>query len=264
MRQPIGGAPILSAQDQLLDVLVAKYGTNFGIRHGLGKNGNASPGGGQTNASFKFLRGPGEDRICVFTELNANINADTVLDQGMASIAAYLNSRPGPIPVPVPAGNSGLVQAVYWDQGGQLGSAAKVAPVLNKPVTIAGTQANRTDLFGDDALAGSRTPNDISLVELRGMLAVPATGMYRFRLSSDDGSVLWIDGELIIDNEGGDTAGAHPLQSRESPDLSLAEGRHTIRVQWYNSGAGGSLYLEWKTPATAGYSAIPSANFSPL
>ena len=114
----------------------------------------------------------------------------------------------------------------------------------------------RTDLIG--GLAGDRHRNDIGVVELRGMLAIPEAGLYRFRLSSDDGSALWFDEELIADNEG-----QHPVQSVESQEVWLSVGRQPIRVQWYNLRGDGVLCLEWKRPSGAGYEAIPAASFSP-
>jgi outer membrane protein OmpA-like peptidoglycan-associated protein len=56
---------------------------------------------------------------------------------------------------------------------------------------------------------------------------VPAAGTYRFRLTSDDGSRLLIDGRQVIDNDG-----VHgEVQVEES--VELAEGVHSIEVQYF-------------------------------
>ena len=61
----------------------------------------------------------------------------------------------------------------------------------------------------------------------RGAFAVPAAGTYRFRLTSDDGSRLLIDGRQVIDNDG-----VHgEVQVEES--VQLAEGVHSIEVQYF-------------------------------
>ena len=49
-------------------------------------------------------------------------------------------------------------------------------------------------------------------------------GLYRFRLVSDDGAMLYIDGQLIIDNDG-----VHSTEVRIG-SIRLAGGMHTLRV----------------------------------
>jgi len=68
---------------------------------------------------------------------------------------------------------------------------------------------------------------------------VERTGTYSFSLDSDDVSLLYIDGDLVINN-GGDP-GAHTV----SGSVSLAAGRHCFEVQFYNSGgvSGVNLHL---------------------
>lgn len=55
------------------------------------------------------------------------------------------------------------------------------------------------------------------------------TGLYKWRIESDDGSRLWIDGREIINNDG-----IHALDSMEG-ELKLNKGRHSIKV-WYFQG----------------------------
>ena len=52
-------------------------------------------------------------------------------------------------------------------------------------------------------------------------------GNYSFRLHSDDGSRLWIDGKLLIDNDG-----IHPPQSK-SASTFLTPGEHTLWVEYF-------------------------------
>jgi hypothetical protein len=99
------------------------------------------------------------------------------------------------------------------------------------------------------------------MVELRGMLHVAQAGVYRFMLGSDDGSLLWLDDELITSL---DHDSDHPLEAAASTDLQLGTGLHPIRVSWYNAGAGGALFLRWQTPGRPGFEHVPVAAFSPL
>ena len=64
-------------------------------------------------------------------------------------------------------------------------------------------------------------------IDYHGIFQIDETGYFRFRLTSDDGSKLFIDGALVIDNDG-----AHPAQSRKSR-LYLEKGLDSIRVQYF-------------------------------
>jgi hypothetical protein len=56
---------------------------------------------------------------------------------------------------------------------------------------------------------------------------VSEPGTYRFRLESDDGSILYIDGRRVIRNDG-----EHPVE-REDGKVRLKQGAHDIRVSYF-------------------------------
>ena len=64
-------------------------------------------------------------------------------------------------------------------------------------------------------------------VQYRGVLSIREAGPYRFRLLSDDGSKLYIDDVLVIDNDG-----VHDVKS-ETGEVFLSAGTHTIRVDYF-------------------------------
>jgi hypothetical protein len=64
-------------------------------------------------------------------------------------------------------------------------------------------------------------------IRYRGKFTVATSGTYRFRLLSDDGSMLYIDGRLVINNDG-----QHPPFSREG-SLALEAGEHALFVNYY-------------------------------
>jgi hypothetical protein len=64
-------------------------------------------------------------------------------------------------------------------------------------------------------------------IDFRGKFTVSTEGTYQFRLHSDDGSILWIDNKVVIDNDG-----QHPPSSKIS-STSLTAGKHSIRVMYY-------------------------------
>lgn len=65
-------------------------------------------------------------------------------------------------------------------------------------------------------------------------------GDYTFFLTSDDGAKLWIDGKLVVDNDG-----THPPQEK-SGKTKLTAGPHEIVVGYFNGGGGGELYVDFE------------------
>ncbi len=70
-----------------------------------------------------------------------------------------------------------------------------------------------------------------------GWIEVPADEYYVFALASDDGSVLWIDGQLVVDNDG-----LHGTVEKRG-GIALARGRHSLRLDWINKSGGAELDL---------------------
>lgn len=64
-------------------------------------------------------------------------------------------------------------------------------------------------------------------IDYAGKFWVETPALYRFRLTSDDGAMLYIDDQLIIDNDG-----IHQAETRRA-SLRLAGGIHRIRVQYF-------------------------------
>lgn len=72
-----------------------------------------------------------------------------------------------------------------------------------------------------------------------GTLNVQQAGSYHFALRSDDGSALYIDNQLRIENWSD-----HGASTREVI-LPLAEGEHPLLVLYYNSLFNGEISLQW-------------------
>ncbi len=75
-----------------------------------------------------------------------------------------------------------------------------------------------------------------------GYVRVPKTGQYGFLITSDDGSRLFVDGVLLIDNWG-----EHAETTKACP-ATLAAGYHRIRVDYFDAGWGAVMKLEWNPP----------------
>jgi hypothetical protein len=63
--------------------------------------------------------------------------------------------------------------------------------------------------------------------DIPGCLEVERTGTYTFTWTSDDCSVLWIDGNLAVDK-----GGSHPPVTR-AKDVTLTAGTHSFEVHFF-------------------------------
>jgi outer membrane protein OmpA-like peptidoglycan-associated protein len=77
-------------------------------------------------------------------------------------------------------------------------------------------------------------------IDYQGRIMLPQAGTYLFRLTSDDGSKLFIDGREVIDNDG-----IHGVDWKDAP-ATLAAGLHEVRVQYFQGPREDvALVLEW-------------------
>lgn len=85
-----------------------------------------------------------------------------------------------------------------------------------------------------------------------------SAGTYRFTTTSDDGSRVYVDGNLVV-NHWSDH-GATAL----SGDVQLTAGTHRVKVEYYEATGGASAHVTWSlvpvnsTPGTDGIPAPPS------
>jgi hypothetical protein len=64
-------------------------------------------------------------------------------------------------------------------------------------------------------------------IDYEGRFWIEHAGLYRFALTSDDGSLLYLDDRLVIDNDR-----IHPAQTKEMQG-ELGHGAHGIRVSYF-------------------------------
>jgi len=74
--------------------------------------------------------------------------------------------------------------------------------------------------------------------EFKAYLRIPQTGVYNFYLYSDDGSLLYIDGKQVIDNNGSHSA------ARKGGKIALEEGFHEIHLLYFEDYMGEKLKLK--------------------
>lgn len=85
---------------------------------------------------------------------------------------------------------------------------------------------------GDLAWAG-----DWFAMEFDGYIKVEKENNYVFRLISDDGSRMYLDDELVIDNDG-----FHGAEKKDG-ELALKEGLHPFKVQFFQGSGGKNIRL---------------------
>jgi hypothetical protein len=84
----------------------------------------------------------------------------------------------------------------------------------------------------------------------KGYIEINTPGTYTFKLTSDDGSWLYIDDILVIDN-----GGNHATKS-VAGTVTLEPGKHKIMIKYFDAGGGAVLSLLW-TPPNGKESKIP-------
>lgn len=88
--------------------------------------------------------------------------------------------------------------------------------------------------------------------KLEGQITVEEGGEYTFFAGGDDGVILYIDGEPVIDNDG-----LHGFRTR-SGDIELEPGTYNIEVKYFENYGHAGLKLEWDGPDTDGRELVKS------
>src|SRR5262249_35288196 len=78
-------------------------------------------------------------------------------------------------------------------------------------------------------------PEENIVRRYQGYVDVPREGVWELALVSDDGSKLWLDDALLIDNDG-----LHGRREKRAV-AALARGPHALRVEWFNKTGGADL-----------------------
>lgn len=118
----------------------------------------------------------------------------------------------------------------------------------NRSVVIPNIDLNGYQAFGED--------KDQFYVKLTGFLNIEKAGDYTFKLTSDDGSRFMIRDEVIVDHDGlhGDTP--------KEGSFRLSPGEHPFEIDYFESGGGEVLRLEWKTPGSEEFVVVPPSVFT--
>jgi hypothetical protein len=86
-------------------------------------------------------------------------------------------------------------------------------------------------------------------IRLRGQLKVETAGTYNFKIQSDDGAQLYINGELIVDNDGWQSF------TIKYGSVMLTDGYHDLEIRYFQ-GPPAHIGLQWSWQPPGGVEAI--------
>ena len=89
-----------------------------------------------------------------------------------------------------------------------------------------------------------------------GQIQIPTEGIWTFSLGSDDGSVLYIDGEAIITQPN-----AQNYRTRMGI-VTLSKGAHDFELRYFQGSGNAGLVLEWDGPGMSAKEVVPASAFS--
>jgi len=92
------------------------------------------------------------------------------------------------------------------------------------------------------SLSGIDVPEGNFALVFMGQVDIKQSGIYTFYTNSNDGSQLFINDRLVVDNNG-----EHGAREK-SGEIQLDSGKHTIRVTYFQSGGGKTLSVYYKGP----------------
>ncbi|MFZ4722667.1 MAG: M12 family metallo-peptidase [Phycisphaerales bacterium] len=108
---------------------------------------------------------------------------------------------------------------------------------------------------GSGACVGSGVADNVGAV-FEGWILAPSEGNYVMGLTSDAGSQLYLDGELIIDHNG-----IH-VYSEKTNTVYLKAGYHSVRIPFFEATGNCGLQLKWAPPGTTTRVLVPGSAIS--
>lgn len=101
-------------------------------------------------------------------------------------------------------------------------------------------QEKDTGYVDNFTLTPALVPDSFAFV-FEGFIDIPEKAIYNFYTFSDDGSVLYIDDQVVVDNDG-----SHALK-RENGRVALDKGLHKIKVVYFENYMGEFLEVGWSS-----------------
>jgi hypothetical protein len=84
-------------------------------------------------------------------------------------------------------------------------------------------------------------------------IEVPADGLYRFFVDSDDGSIMKLHGTVVVDNDGPHSA------TEKSGAIALEKGLHPVEIRMLEAAGQDLLRVSWRGPGMTRKAVVPAA-----
>ena len=160
-------------------------------------------------------------------------------DQGVPSVAPIISVQPTLEPFNFQAGS---LNAEYFVLDTGVTSLGQIDFNQTADQTDTVSMVNFNTVNGSGYIGG---PSDYFAAKYTGTFDAPTAGDFTFYLTSDDGSQLFINGQLIIDNDGVQAA------TEIAQTISLSAGSHTIELRYFEAAGEAVLDLDWAGPGFA-------------
>jgi len=183
------------------------------------------------------------------TNLSQTRNYDTGVRR--ITVEAWRGQVPMAKLVALKTSTAGLTAAYY---------ALSNDPLSLSDVDFAATPSNtgiasQINQPGTSSPAWPGGPNDYFAVRYNGLVIIPQDGAWTFTTESDDGSKLWIDGQLVVDNDG-----LHSMRV-QSGTVNLTAGPRRIEVRVFERTGSYGLIVSWQGPGINSRQTIPASAF---
>ncbi|HEY7119768.1 MAG TPA: PA14 domain-containing protein, partial [Tepidisphaeraceae bacterium] len=99
-------------------------------------------------------------------------------------------------------------------------------------------------------------PRDNFSIRWTGYLRVPATGKYTLGLLANEGARVYLDEQLAVE----EPKGANKRKPTQNT-VSLTEGLHPLRVEFWDGGGLSRLRLFWRPPGSNADEIVPARAF---
>lgn len=160
----------------------------------------------------------------------------------------------------VAAGITAATAAPPGDEPGVTMRAFQLGQPISDICTLKSGQTPNVDLLKPtidwDAPEDFGGLQDNYLVQVLANLTIDTAGTYMFRLTSDDGSELVIDDQVVVDHDG-----LHGPTAKDG-SVTLTAGVHALRVNYFEATNGERLTLSWQKPGQTSFSVVPTSVLS--
>lgn len=83
--------------------------------------------------------------------------------------------------------------------------------------------------------------SSVAAVTMQAMINIPKSGDYTFYTASDNGSMLYVDGKVVVDNDG-----IHHMQEKQGT-TTLTAGLHKFELQYFQRSGKARLWTYWES-----------------